>query len=151
MAVHIPGLIAIIVFYLIILSIGLWAGRKARERGSNVENMMIAGRKFGLVVGSITLTATWIGGGAINGTAEGVVRYGLVWCQGPLGYALSMFIGGYFFVDKMRSQGYVTMLDPFSHKYGEKMGGLLFIPAVLGEIFWSGAILAALVSVFNTK
>ena len=44
----------------------------------------------------------------------------------------------------MRSQGYVTMLDPFSQKYGERMGGLLYIPALLGEVFWSAAILAAL-------
>ena len=44
----------------------------------------------------------------------------------------------------MRSQGYVTMLDPFSQKYGERMGGLLYIPALFGEVFWSAAILAAL-------
>ena len=44
----------------------------------------------------------------------------------------------------MRSKGYVTMLDPFQQKYGEMMSGLLFIPALLGEVFWSAAILAAL-------
>ena len=36
------------------------------------------------------------------------------------------------------------MLDPFQQKYGKRMGGLLYIPALLGEIFWSAAILAAL-------
>jgi high affinity choline transporter 7 len=36
------------------------------------------------------------------------------------------------------------MIDPFQRKYGERMGGLLFIPALLGEIFWSAAILSAL-------
>lgn len=44
----------------------------------------------------------------------------------------------------MRSKRYVTMLDPFQEKYGSRMGGLLYIPALLGEIFWSGAILSAL-------
>ena len=53
-------------------------------------------------------------------------------------------IGGIFFADKMRSEGYVTMLDPFQRKYGERMGGLLYIPALLGEVFWSAAILSAL-------
>ena len=52
--------------------------------------------------------------------------------------------GGLFFANKMRSQGYVTMLDPFQRKYGERMGGLLYIPALMGEVFWSAAILAAL-------
>nr|CAD2185293.1 unnamed protein product [Meloidogyne enterolobii] len=44
----------------------------------------------------------------------------------------------------MREQGYVTMLDPFQIKYGQRVGGLMFIPALLGEVFWSAAILSAL-------
>jgi len=36
------------------------------------------------------------------------------------------------------------MLDPFQQRYGLRMGGLLYIPALLGEIFWSAAILSAL-------
>ncbi|XP_076594185.1 high-affinity choline transporter 1 isoform X1 [Chaetodon auriga] len=44
----------------------------------------------------------------------------------------------------MRSRGYVTMLDPFQQLYGKRMGGLLFIPALMGEIFWSAGILSAL-------
>ena len=38
----------------------------------------------------------------------------------------------------------MTMLDPFQGKYGNRMGGLLFIPALMGEVFWSAAILASL-------
>ncbi len=44
----------------------------------------------------------------------------------------------------MREREYVTMIDPFQEKYGPRMGGLLYIPALMGEIFWSGAILSAL-------
>ena len=44
----------------------------------------------------------------------------------------------------MRDNEYFTMLDPFQKKYGPRMGGLLYIPALMGEIFWSAAILAAL-------
>ena len=73
-----------------------------------------------------------------------VYSTGLVWCQAPVGYALSLIFGGLLFARKMRREGYVTMIDPFQRKYGERMGGLLFIPAVLGEIFWSAAILSAL-------
>lgn len=63
------------------------------------------------------------------------------------GYFL-VFSGGLFFAERMRTQGYVTMLDPFQQKYGERMGGLLFIPALLGEVFWSGAILGSLGNFF---
>lgn len=44
----------------------------------------------------------------------------------------------------MRSKGYVTMLDPFQQLYGKRMGGLLFIPALMGEMFWAAAIFSAL-------
>ena len=44
----------------------------------------------------------------------------------------------------MRDRKYVTMLDPLQEKYGNWMGGLLYLPALLGETFWSAAILGAL-------
>lgn len=58
MAIHIAGLIAIIVFYLLILLVGIWAGRKAKQTGTdaNSENVMLAGRNIGLLVGVFTMT-----------------------------------------------------------------------------------------------
>ena len=54
---------------------------------------MLAGRNIGMFVGIFTMTATWVGGGYINGTAEIVFNDGLVWCQAPFGYALSLMLG----------------------------------------------------------
>lgn len=85
-----------------------------------------------------------MGGGYISGTAEEIFGKGLIWCQAPFGYALSLVFGGLLFANKMREQGYVTMLDPFQDAFGERMGGMLFIPALCGEVFWSAATLAAL-------
>ncbi|GAA57421.1 Cyanide hydratase [Clonorchis sinensis] len=146
---YIPGLIAIIIFYLLILLVGFWAARKSRSNPAGTtetEDVMLAGRNIGLIVGIFTMTATWVGGGYINGTAENTFRpgQGLVWCQAPIGYAASLVLGGFFFAKRMRSLAFVTMLDPFQNKYGERMCGLLFIPALLGETFWSAAILSAL-------
>lgn len=55
-----------------------------------------------------------------------------------------MITGGIFFANKMREQGYITMLDPLQDAFGERMGGLLFLPALCGEVFWAAGILAAL-------
>ena len=47
--------------------------RKSRKEiqkqqvGSNTEDMMLAGRDINYVVGVFTMTATWVGGGYING------------------------------------------------------------------------------------
>lgn len=43
----------------------------------------------------LLVSATWVGGGYINGTAEYVYLpdYGLAWAQAPFGYALSLVVG----------------------------------------------------------
>lgn len=141
--VNIPGLIAIIIFYLIIVAFGVWA---ARRRKNSEEETMLAGRSIGLIIGTFTMTATWVGGGYINGTAEAVFDKdrGLVWAQAPWGYSISLAIGGFAFAKIMRNREYFTMIDPFQERYGPRMGGILYIPALLGDIFWSAAILNAL-------
>ncbi|XP_026001673.1 high-affinity choline transporter 1-like [Astatotilapia calliptera] len=151
MTIHVEGLVAIVLFYVLILFVGIWAAWKNKNSGvgdglDRSENIMVGGRDIGLFVGGFTMTATWVGGGYINGTAEYVYLpgFGLAWAQAPFGYALSLVLGGLFFAKPMRSRGYVTMLDPFQQLYGKRMGGLLFIPALMGEIFWSAAILSAL-------
>ena len=48
------------------------------------------------------------------------------------------------FAKPMRKAEYVTMLDPFQQRYGARVGGLLFLPALLGDLFWCGAVLKAL-------
>jgi len=63
--------------------------------------------------------------------------------QATFGYAFSLIVGGAFFARKMRDANYLTMIDPFTQKYG-KWGALQAIIACVGEIFWSGAILGAL-------
>lgn len=166
MAVNIGGVISIVLFYILILLVGIWAGRKKGSGNDSEEEVMLAGRNIGMFVGIFTMTATWVGGGYINGTAESIYTTGLIWCQAPFGYALSLVFGnfitfvsilvsriglimaflpgGIFFADEMRRQGYVTMLDPLQDAFGERMGGLLFLPALCGEVFWAAGILAAL-------
>ncbi|KAI8797364.1 high-affinity choline transporter 1, partial [Biomphalaria glabrata] len=92
MTIHIPGLIAIILFYVLIVAVGIWASRKTKSGGNTTETeeVMLAGRNIGLIIGIFTMTATWVGGAYINGTAEMIMRSGLLSCQAPVGYALSL-------------------------------------------------------------
>ncbi|XP_077564371.1 high-affinity choline transporter 1-like [Haemaphysalis longicornis] len=87
---------------------------------------------------------TWVGAGYINGTAEAVFDLGLAWCQAPLGYAISLVIGGALFADKVRPTKAVTMLDPFQQYYGPWIAVLLCVPAVCGELLWTACNLSAL-------
>ena len=38
------------------------------------------------------ISATWVGGGFINGSAEAAYTYGLIWVQAPFGFGLSLLI-----------------------------------------------------------
>ena len=120
------GVVGVAVFYLAILFVGIWAARRGKQSQtgqSETETTMLAGRSIGPIVGIFTMTATWVGGGYINGTAEMLYANGLVSCEAPFGYSISLALGGFFFAKKMRDAGYITMLDPFQLKFGNRMGG----------------------------
>ncbi|XP_074006285.1 high affinity choline transporter 1-like [Numenius arquata] len=149
MALNIPGLISLSVFFTLTLATGIWASWKSKKDQQNrhpTEMAMVGGRNINVFIGLFTATATWVGGAYINGTAEIVYlpSKGLLWVQAPVGFALSLVIGGFFFVNPMRSKNYVTVMDPLQEAYGNVMGSLLFIPPLLGEVFWFAAILASL-------
>ncbi|CAB4066248.1 SLC5A7 [Lepeophtheirus salmonis] len=133
------GLASIIVFYIIILLIGLWAGWKQKKRlrvegrKEDTETVLVANRDIKLFVGIMTMGATWVGGGFINGTAEEVYTNGLVHTLAPFGYSLSILFNAVLFAKKMRESNYITMIDPFTEKYG-KLGSIIAFPAAMSEI-----------------
>lgn len=137
-----------LVFYGLIFGLGVYANRLRKER--TAEDVLLAGRGLPLWLAVFTMSATWVGGGFINGTAESTYAFGLVWAQAPWGYGLSLILGGLIFARPMRRLRFKTLLDPLVQKYGQSMGSVLFIPAVLGDIFWSAAILTALGTTFGT-
>lgn len=142
------GYIAMTIFYGIIFYIGAYSGGK--KKSASVTDVMLAGRSLPIGIAVLTMGATWVGGGFINGTAEAAAASGLVWVQAPWGYALSLIIGGLFFARKMRRYEFKTMLDPLEQRFGKNMAAVLFLPALTGEIFWTAAILMALGTTFGT-
>ncbi|XP_033997086.1 high-affinity choline transporter 1-like isoform X2 [Trematomus bernacchii] len=151
MAVNVPGLAAVVVFYIVILVIGIWASRKSKKvektcAGTKSEVAIVGGRNISVLVGVFTMTATWVGGGYILGTAEAVYSpsQGLIWAMGPPAYLTNFVLGGLFFAKPMRSKRYVTMLDPFQHRYGNMLTATLLLPALMSDILWVACILAAL-------
>ncbi|XP_025075794.1 high-affinity choline transporter 1-like isoform X3 [Pogonomyrmex barbatus] len=147
MGVYVTGVIGVIVFYIAVLGVGVWAAafkRRQAAQGHMQDDMMLANRRLGPLLGILTLIATWVGGAFVNGTAEAMFTRGLAWCQVPIGYSLSLIFGALLFVRPMRKAEYVTMLDPFQERYGAGVGGLLFLPALCGDLFWCGAVLRAL-------
>lgn len=143
-----PGYISMMVFYAIIFYIGLYAAKL--RSSTNADEVILAGRNIPLFIAVFTMSATWVGGGYINGAAEYTMSDGLAWVQAPWGYSMSLIIGGIFFARKMRRYEFTTLIDPLRQRYGQKMGAVLSLPAVTAEIFWTAAILTALGTTFGT-
>ena len=142
------GYVAMTLFYGLIFYFGAYSSSK--KKSNSATEVMLAGRALPIGIAVLTMGATWVGGGFINGTAEAAAASGLVWVQAPWGYALSLIIGGLFFARKMRRYEFKTMLDPLEQRFGKRMAAVLFLPALTGEIFWTAAILMALGTTFGT-
>lgn len=142
-----PAYISMMVFYALIFGIGAYAAQL--RQGNDSDSFLLAGRKLPLLLAIFTMSATWVGGGYINGTAEYTYSSGLVWVQAPWGYALSLIIGGLFFARRMRQRRYRTLLDPLEERFGKRVAALFFLPALAGEVFWTAAILTALGTTFG--
>jgi solute carrier family 5 (high affinity choline transporter), member 7 len=145
-SIYWPGLLIMLALYCVFYYIGANAVEKRRGK---TDDMLVAGRAMPLWLSMFTMTATWVGGGYIAGTAETIYASGITWTQGPWAYGISLFVGGIFYARKMRRMEFMTMLDPLEARFGNKMTGLLYFPSLLGELFWSAAMLTALGTTFS--
>ena len=142
------ALIAIGLMYASFMAVGWLASRKAAGGGS--DGFMVAGRAMPLWLATFTMTATWVDGGYLLGTAEGTYRSSLaVGLQGGVCFGISLIIGGLFFARRMRALEFHTLIDPFEARYGPRWAVVLSLPAVLAEVFWSAELLVALGATFG--
>ncbi|XP_060924611.1 high-affinity choline transporter 1-like [Limanda limanda] len=152
MAVNIPGVILMVLFYLLVLGTGIWAffksKREQKKSGANEMEMALLGnRSINWVVGIFTMTATWVGGAFVVGTAEMVYTpsMGLTWAAMMLtAYSSSFILCALVFVKPLRDMKCVTMMDPFQIKYGQVLTAGLSLASVLNDIIWVSSTLIGL-------
>lgn len=142
-----PGVAAVAAMYAGFLVVGWLAARKVKE-GTPAE-LIVAGRSMPLWIATLTMTATWVDGGYLLGTAEGVFSNLATALQGGLCFGISLILGGIFFAKKMRRHEFTTLIDPFEARFGPTWAAVLFVPAMLGEVIWSGSLLVAIGATFG--
>ncbi|XP_045897888.1 high-affinity choline transporter 1-like [Micropterus dolomieu] len=143
MSLNIPGLLVMVLFYLLVLATGIWASMKSKRAPKSsqtdlTETTLLGNRGISLVVGVFTMTATFVGGGFVVGMSEAVYNptMGLIWAVMPVTSAMSFVVGGLFFAKRMRDRKYVTMMDPFQIKYGNVISGVLSVALLISDIIW---------------
>ena len=152
------ALATIVLIYASFIGIGWlagWAHRRGTGPGdgsarAGLDDFMVAGRAMPLWLAAFTMTATWVDGGYLLGTAEGVYRSSIAsGLQGGVCFGISLLIGGLFFARRMREREYHTLIDPFEERFGAQWAVVLAMPAVLAEMFWSAELLVALGATFG--
>jgi high affinity choline transporter 7 len=139
-----PFLLILVLF----LVVGVLSARKVKS--GSASDMIVAGRNLPTWLALLTMTATWVDGGYLLGTAEGAFRTGIAsGVQGGLCFGISLVLGGLFFSRRMRQLGFTTLIDPFESRFGKRWAAVLFIPAMLAEVFWSAELLVAIGSSFD--
>jgi high affinity choline transporter 7 len=133
--------------YGLFLLIGWYASRKVKT--GSASELLVAGRSLPLLMATLTMTATWVDGGYILGTAESTFTSIALALQGGMGFGLSLIVGGVFFASVMHKRGYTTFIDPFEERFGKKWAAVLSIPAILGELFWSAELMVAIGATFG--
>ncbi|XP_052805566.1 high-affinity choline transporter 1-like isoform X1 [Mya arenaria] len=145
MEVNVAALVVLICFYLVILVVGVLAARWKGHTGQpSLESSIVADRNIPTSVGIFTMTATIVGGGYVNGTAESVATGGLLWTLVPFGIFLGLITGGLVYAGPMRERNYMTMLDPFYERFGSVVVFLVYLASLVGDLFWTASILIAL-------
>src|SRR5690349_17744383 len=142
------ALLSIAALYASFVAIGWLASKRAA--GGSADDFMVAGRAMPLWLATFTMTATWVDGGYLLGTTEGVYRTSLAsGLQGGVCFGISLIIGGLFFARRMRELEFHTLIDPFERRFGARWAVVLSLPAVLAETFWSAELLVALGATFG--
>ena len=108
----------IILFFVSILFIGFYAGRKTNN---TADDYLLSGRKLSLFLFVLVNVSTWYGG--ILGVGEFTYRYGLVsWFTQGLPYYFFALLFAFFFAKKIRDASLFTIPDKLSEVYGKKVG-----------------------------
>lgn len=142
------ALLVVAAMYAVFLALGWFAARRLKD--GSAADFIVAGRAMPLWLATLTMTATWVDGGYLLGTAEGVYKSSLaLGLQGGLCFGISLILGGLFFARRMRALAFTTLVDPFEARFGRRWAAVLSLPAMAAEVFWSAELLVALGSTFG--
>ena len=138
--------IGVAIFLASLLSIGVYASKK----GSSAANFIVAGRRMPIWICSVTIVATWFGGGTMMGSAGASYERGLLGViADPFGGALGIFIVGFFFVRLIRRLRLLTFIELLENRFGKTAATIAAIGIISSNVGWTGALLVAFGDVFQ--
>ncbi len=118
------------------------------RRVHNYSDYLVAGRRLGTPLASLSLLATWFGAGTLLASAEEVRSVGLsAAALEPIGPGICLLLVGLFYAAPLRRQGLLTLGDFFAGRFGrsaEIVSAAIMVPSFFGWIAAQFSVLAAL-------
>lgn len=112
---HSAHLYSLTGFFIFMLAIALWAGRKVK----NAEDFIIAGRQLSMPLLVGTLIATWFGAGSLSISADTIFQQGLpMTALEPLGLGFCLIFAGCFYARRIWHLQVLTLADIIRQKFG---------------------------------
>ncbi len=134
------------VYLLIILAVGIYAGRKVKT----MEDFSVAGRNMPFYIIFATLSASFIGGGFSMGNAEKVFLFGIANIFALFGFSLKEILVAKFIAPRMYNYSdCITVGDIIGNHYGKAakmLTGVLSLIVCAGIL---GAQIGAIGYIFN--
>ena len=129
-------LAGVISYVLLQLAIGLYVSR----RTSTEADYLLAGRRLGYFMATMSIFATWFGAETCIGSSSAVYEEGLAGSRAdPFGYTICLLFMGLVFAVPLYRRQLTTLGDLFRQRYGggvEKIAVLVIVPS---SVIWAGA------------
>ena len=136
----------VIVYLLVTIAIGLYAGRLVRT----TSDFAIAGRHLPLVMIVTTTFATWFGSETVLGIPAKFVNNGLNGVvEDPFGAGTCLILVGLFFAGKLYKMTLLTISDYYRERFGRGVEIACSLIIMLSYLGWVSAQVTALGLVFN--
>lgn len=140
-------LVGIVAYIAVQIGIGVVVSR----RMASEDDYLLAGRRFGYVLASFSIFATWFGAETCVGSAgqvfdEGLTRY----TTEPYAYGLTLVLSGLLLAGPLWRQKLTTLADLFRTRFSpgvERMASILLIPT---SVCWAAAQIRAFGHVLTT-
>lgn len=136
---------AVLLLYTAVLFGIAWISSR---RIHDFSDYLVAGRKLGTPLASLSLLATWFGAGTLLASAEEVRDTGLsAAALEPIGPGICLLLVGLFYAVPLRRAGLLTLGDFFARRFGRKAEiacAAVMVPSFFGWIAAQFAVLAAL-------
>jgi Na+/proline symporter len=140
-------LLSLVAFLAVQFAIGVWISRRIVTE----DDYLVGGRRFGYLLATFSIFATWFGAETVIGSSGTVYTDGLSLASAePFGYGLCLVLMGALLARPLWNRGLTTLADLYRQRFGvgvERLAALVLIPS---SVLWAGAQVRAFGNVISS-